>query len=200
MEHIGPYEIVDKIGHGGMGEVFLAKDPLCERLVAIKRIKPDLRSHDIMRKRFLREAKITASLYHPSIIPVHAIHEEGLYYVMPYVEGSTLKSLLRETLHREKQGTPVSLAFLIPMFVRICHAIAYCHARGILHRDLKPENILIGNFGQVIILDWGLAGPVTEDVSLPIDLKVQKGLTNPGKVVGTLPYMPPERVDGSPAN
>lgn len=203
---IGPYEVIQKLGHGGMGEVFLAKDPYCERNVAIKRIKPDLTKHDLIRKRFLREAKITASLCHPSIIPVYSIHqsENELYYVMPHVEGNTLKTILRETLHKEKKGDPhpigVSMTTLLSVFLNVCHAIAYCHSKGILHRDLKPENILVGNFGQVLIVDWGLAGSLQEiETPLPFDLSLKNGLTNPGKVMGTLPYMPPERVEGSPA-
>ena len=205
---IGPYEVVQRLGHGGMGEVFLAKDPDCERTVAIKRIKPNLTNHDLIRKRFLREARITASLCHPSIVPVYSIHQsdQELYYVMPYVEGTTLKNILRETLHREKRGDiphpiGVSMNALLKIFLNVCHAIAYCHSKGILHRDLKPENILVGNFGQVLIVDWGLAGSFGETENLlPFHLNVKAGLTNPGKVMGTLPYMPPERVEGKPAD
>ncbi len=205
---IGAYEVVHRLGAGGMGEVFLAKDPSCERHVAIKRIKPDLAEHELIRKRFLREARITASLCHPSIVPVYSIHqsESELYYVMPYVDGNTLKNILRETLHKEKNrdlphpiGT--SMEQLLGIFLNVCHAIAYSHSRGILHRDLKPENILIGSFRQVMILDWGLAGSFNETESLlPYNLKIAHGLTNPGKVMGTLPYMPPERVEGKPAS
>ncbi len=205
---IGPYEVAGRLGSGGMGEVFLAKDPDCERMVAIKRIKPDLTSNELIRKRFLREAKITASLCHPSIVPVYSIHqsENELYYVMPHVDGNTLKSILRETLHLEKRGEMphpigVSMNALLNIFLNVCHAIAYCHSKGILHRDLKPENILVGNFGQVLILDWGLAGLFGEkETPLPIEINIPNGLTNPGKVMGTLPYMPPERVDGKPAD
>lgn len=205
---IGPYEVVERLGAGGMGEVFLAKDPDCDRTVAIKRIKPDLTQHDLIRKRFLREARITASLCHPSIVPVYSIHqsESELYYVMPHVVGTTLKNILRETLHKEKKGEiphpiGVSMHALLNIFLKVCHAIAYCHSKGILHRDLKPENILVGNFGQVVIVDWGLAGSFQEiDTPLPFDLEIAKGLTNPGKVMGTLPYMPPERVEGKPAD
>ena len=205
---IGPYEVIERLGLGGMGEVFLAKDPDCDRSVAIKRIKPDLTPHELIRKRFLREAKITASLCHPSIVPVYSIHQTDseLYYVMPHVVGTTLKNILRETLHKEKNGEiphpiGVSMNALLNIFLKVCHAISYCHSKGILHRDLKPENILVGNFGQVLIVDWGLAGSLKEmDTPLPFDLDIPKGLTNPGKVMGTLPYMPPERVEGKPAD
>jgi len=205
---IGPYEVVERLGLGGMGEVFLAKDPSCERSIVIKRIKPELTENELIRKRFLREAKITASFCHPSIIPVYSIHqsENELYYVMPYVEGTTLKTILRETLHKEKNGEiphpiGVSKNALLNIFINVCQAISYCHSKGILHRDLKPENILVGNFGQVLIFDWGLAGSIEEkEIPIPLDFKVAKGLTNPGKVMGTLPYMPPERVEGKKAS
>jgi serine/threonine protein kinase len=207
-KNIGPYEVLKKIGHGGMGEVFLAKDPALDRNVAIKRIKPELASHDLIRKRFLREVKVTAALSHPSIIPVYSVHESEseLYYVMPFVDGTTLKNILRETLHKEKSGEThapisVSLKNLMNIFLNVCHAIAYCHSKGILHRDLKPENILVGSFGQSLIVDWGLAGSMEEkELSLPFQIEIPEGLTNPGKVMGTLPYMPPERVEGKPAD
>ena len=205
---IGPYEVIERLGHGGMGEVFLAKDSCCDRHVAIKRIKPSLTQHEIIRKRFLKEARITASLCHPSIVPVYSIHqaEDELYYVMPHVEGKTLKNILRETLRQEKHGSfphpiGVSISSLLNIFANVCHAISYAHSKGILHRDLKPENVLVGNFGQVLILDWGLAGHVQEkETPLPFNLRIPSNLTNPGKVMGTLPYMPPERVEGSPAD
>lgn len=211
-EKIGDFPILRRLGQGGMGEVFLAKDLSCDRLVAIKRIRPDLAHHEVIRNRFLKEANITASLFHQSIIPVYSVHntKDELYYVMPYVEGETLKTILRDTVQREKSGdTPhpigISIASLLKIFVNICQAMSYCHSRGILHRDLKPENILVGNFGQVLIFDWGLAGRIGEkDLkegvdSLEEDLR-EAQLTSPGKVLGTLCYMPPERMDGRPAD
>lgn len=209
-EEIGKYRVLKQLGHGGMGQVLLAQDPTCGRLVAIKRIREDLRAHKTIAKRFLREAHITASLYHPSIIPVYSIHEEEeeLYYVMPYVEGETLKNILRQTLLREKNNeTPHplggSINGLLRIFINVCQAVSYCHAKGFLHRDLKPENILVGNFGQVLILDWGLAGPMNEEEPVITDIlpprKISPHLTRPGKIFGTLSYMPPERVDGKPA-
>ncbi len=209
-EQIGKYRILRQLGRGGMGEVLLAEDPSCGRQVAIKRIREDLAKHPSIAKRFLREAHITASLYHPSIIPVYSIHqeEEELYYVMPYVEGESLKSILRKTLLCEKNNEPPhpigsSINKLIPIFFNVCQAVSYCHSRGLLHRDLKPENILVGNFGQVLIVDWGLAGAMNEQDTpspeIPNPQKTSPNLTRPGKVLGTLSYMPPERVDGKPA-
>ena len=218
-EKIGALYTCLSVSQGGMGEVFLGKDPSVDRVVAIKRVRSDLVEHSVVRKRFLKEAKITASLFHPSIIPVYSIHqsEKDLYYVMPFVEGGTLKEILRETIKREKaNATPhpigISIAQLLRIFTNVCQAVSYCHSMGILHRDLKPENILVGNFGQVIILDWGLAGFIDEkeDVmpeikllpenEIPQDKELAHNLTRPGKIIGTLSYMPPERVDGRPAN
>ncbi|MBM3201573.1 MAG: serine/threonine protein kinase [Chlamydiae bacterium] len=213
-QSVGRYAIKGLIGRGGMGEVFLAFDPICQRLVALKKIRDDLLKYSVMRSRFLKEAKIAAQLCHPSIVPVHEIQcdDDFLFYTMPYVEGQTLKSILTETRKREKQGQPphpigVSVTALMRIFLQICEAISYCHSRGLLHRDLKPENILVGEFGEVLILDWGLA----EGISAPqessestqeIDLinVEHANLTRPGKVVGTLSYLAPERVDGHPAD
>ncbi len=212
-EIIGPYKIQSRLARGGMGEVFLGKDPSVDRTLAIKRVRSDLIQHKVVRRRFLKEAKITASLFHPSIIPVYSIHqsENDLYYVMPYVEGATLKDILRDTIRREKSGSPphpigISITHLLRIFTSVCQAVSYCHSMGILHRDLKPENIMVGNFGQVLILDWGLAGYIDENEESMPEVKVvteerrsTHNLTRPGKVIGTLSYMPPERVDGEPA-
>jgi serine/threonine protein kinase len=208
---LGGFSILKQIGKGGMGEVLLGKDPSSGRFVAIKRIRTDMAHHEVLRERFLKEAKITASMFHPAIIPVYSIHEsEGeLYYVMPYVEGETLKTILRDTVRREKAGDPphpigFSIGELLRIFIRICEGLSYCHSMGILHRDLKPENILVANYGQVLIFDWGLAGYIGDpDAPLPEleqYLPFSSQLTRPGKVLGTLSYMPPERVEGKPAD
>lgn len=212
-ESIGPYTILSRIGRGGMGDVFLAKDPTCDRKIVIKRARDDLVNYEIIRKRLLKEAKITASLCHPSIVPVYSIEEteKDIYYVMPYIEGSTLKEILKKTheQYRETQQIchPIggSINALLRIFQNICQAISYCHSMGILHRDLKPENILIGHFGQVILFDWGLASLAQETTSepcldnLPPEKTENANLTRPGKILGTLSYMPPERVSGEKA-
>src|SRR5262249_45126125 len=149
MEKIGVYECTRLVGRGGMGEVFLAYDPVCEREVALKRIRTDLKNRKALKGRFLREAKTTSQLTHPGIIAIYPIYEEGdeIYYTMPYVEGKTLRQLL----HKEEE---ISIPSLLPIFKSVCQTIAYTHAKEIIHRDLKPENILVGNFGEVVILDW----------------------------------------------
>lgn len=188
-----------------MGEIILALDPICTRQVAIKRIRPELQKHTVIKNRFLREAEITARLTHPGIISIYSIeYEEGaMYYTMPYVEGETLRQIVRagqqEMRSPKKEGhKPASIPSLLPIFKSICQTISYAHSKGILHRDLKPENILVGKFGEVIVLDWGLALPIGEP-SIPSDLcegisfETSSDLTSPGKLIGTVAFMAPER-------
>lgn len=203
---VDQYEIIRSLGKGGMGEVFLVKDPLCAREVALKKIRDEMNGNKTMQERFLREAKVAALLTHPSIIPIYAISKENLYYTMPHVEGETLKQIVRQTREEEKNGEAVhpigsSIPTLIRIFLSVCQAIAYSHSRGILHRDLKPENIIVGKYGEVMLLDWGLADFIafpSEEVA--IDIPESHDLTRPGKIPGTLSYLPPERVRGEPSS
>lgn len=210
---IGAYQILQSIGKGGMGEVFLAYDTTCGRQLALKRIRPDLVEHRQLQNRFLKEAHITSQLAHPAIIPIYAIHSEKelVYYTMPFVQGETLKQIFRNARKKEKKGEKVdhigaSIPGLIRTFLSICQAAAYSHSKGVLHRDLKPENIIVGEYGQVLILDWGLAKLIKsddKDEDLSIETKKEEHslhqLTNIGKVVGTVAYMAPERAMGQPA-
>lgn len=206
-DKIGKYKILDRIAIGGMGETFLAQDPLLQRKIVIKRARPDLIGHQIIKDRFNKEARITSSLFHPSIIPVYSVSKSGdhLYYTMPFVEGKTLKQILRDSISEEKRGASSwSIGALLRIFINVCHGLSYCHDKGILHRDLKPENILVGEHGQVYIVDWGLSTHIDDMEEGPIpsilDFSVNKDLTRPGKVFGTLPYLPPERISGTKAN
>ncbi len=204
---IGPYQVIRNIGKGGMGEVFLAYDTTCGRRIALKRIREDLVSHTQMHYRFLKEARVTSQLTHPAIIPIYAIHEnDQIYYTMPFVEGETLKQIFRESAKRAKKSEKPhqiggSIPSLMRIFLTICQAVAYAHSHGVLHRDLKSENIIIGKYGEVMILDWGLAKlmriPEQENNS-ENPIKSSK-MTNLGKVVGTISYMAPERALGNPA-
>ncbi len=204
---IGPYEIIRMIGKGGMGEVYLAKDPICDREVALKRIKPTLSEKKIIQDRFLREARVTSHLSHPSIIPILNIHSSppDVYYTMPYAEGETLRRILYTTKEQERLGRPLhpigrSIPSLTRIFLQICQAIAYTHAKGIIHRDLKPENVIVGRYGEVMLLDWGLANFIDKikDEKEP-QIKVEgkdESLTRPGKIAGTLAFMAPELLTG----
>lgn len=211
---IGHYKIIKIIGSGGMGQVFLAYDTTCGRKIALKKIRTDLIQHQQLHNRFLHEARITSQLTHPAIIPIYAIHSENkvVYYTMPYVEGKTLKQLFATAHQYEKKGEKLdqigaSIPALIATFLSVCQAVAYAHSKGVLHRDLKPENIIVGPYGEVLILDWGLAKMIS-DSHLPTDSLEElpefdnahtNNLTNIGKVVGTVAYMAPERAMGNPA-
>lgn len=196
---LGPYKIISSIGRGGMGEVFQAYDTTCGRRIALKKVRDDFKEHPVVEERFLKEARITSQLTHPAIIPIYTLHPEpqNNYYTMPFVEGETLKQILRRARANEKKGGKLSdVTFSIPSLVRnfitICQAIAYAHSKKVLHRDLKPENIIVGRFGEVLILDWGLA-----QLWDPEALKTKPA--KQAKVVGTLSYMPPERLFGAEA-
>lgn len=210
---IGRYQILDSIGKGGMGEVFLAYDPICGRRIALKRIRPDMIVHKQMHRRFLREARITSQLTHPAIIPIYAIKiEQDLsYYTMPFVEGKTLKDILSFARKQEKMGTKPdhlsSIPSLIRIFLNVCQAIAYAHSKGVIHRDVKPNNIIVGRYGEVLILDWGLAKLVKDETDLPEELNedeekssLTEEETRAGKIVGTVAYLAPERAFGHEAN
>ncbi|MFQ5729418.1 MAG: serine/threonine-protein kinase PknD [Waddliaceae bacterium] len=208
---IGPYQVLRSLGKGGMGEVLLAYDTKCGRRVALKKIRADLAEHGHLHNRFLKEARITSQLTHPAIIPIYAIQDETdiVYYTMPFVQGETLKQILRITRDQQKKGEKLhhiggSIPALIRIFIKVCQAIAYAHSKGVLHRDLKPENIIIGEYGEVLILDWGLAKLIStpesddEKISAPSPHPFHE-LTRLGKVVGTVSYMAPERALGNPA-
>lgn len=208
------YQLLESIGKGGMGEVFLAFDTACGRRIALKRIRSDLLDHPQIRHRFLKEAHITCQLTHPAIIPIYSIQSAQLsaFYTMPFVEGETLKQVIRKTRQQEKKGEKLdhiggSIPALMRIFITICQAVGYAHSKGVLHRDLKPENIIIGKYGEVLILDWGLAKYIhtsqSDEDEKPFHPSIPQpknnAITRLGKVVGTIAYMAPERALGQPA-
>jgi len=191
---IGPtlshYRILEKIGQGGMGEVFLAHDTSLDRKVAIKFLPEPLRQDETARKRFLREARSAAALDHPYICSIHEVGEaEGKsFIVMEYVEGQTLKD-------RVAQG-PVPLKEAMEWAVEIAEALAVAHEKGIIHRDLKPSNIMLPRTGHAKVMDFGLAKQVSGTEQFGSQEATLTGLTKEGTTVGTLPYMSPEQVQG----
>jgi serine/threonine protein kinase/tetratricopeptide (TPR) repeat protein len=198
VQAIGSYKILETLGRGGMGEVYLAHDPATGRNVALKRIRPDLLENKAILRRFLREAKVAGSLTHPSIVPIFSIHAEppDVYYTMAYVEGETLRKILRTA----KEGGGGSIPELSRIFLQICEAIAYTHSKNVLHRDLKPENIIVGKYGEVMIIDWGIAESIgSSEEAVEVKNKNPK-ITRPGKIAGTLAYMAPERIQGHPSS
>ena len=148
------YNFVKELGRGGMGTVYLAEDTELDRLVAIKVLNtPEVT--DDLRNRMIREAQIIARLEHPGIVPVHdvgTLPDGRIYYAMKFVRGSRLDEYAAEG---------ASLRDRLRKFQAVCDAVAFAHAHGVIHRDLKPQNIMIGSFGEVLVLDWGVAKILT---------------------------------------
>ena len=178
---IGKYDVIDIIGRGGMGVVYQAKDPVLDRLVAIKMMNVDVHENADFLERFYREAKSTASLRHPNIVTVYDLgeYQNRPFLVMEYLEGNSLESLLRTR-------RPMTVVEKINIIIEICQGLGYAHQRGVIHRDIKPANIMVSNDGSVKIVDFGIArlGDNT--------------LTRTGQVVGSLYYMPPEQLRDKP--
>ena len=181
--NIGPYEVVQKLGEGGMGAVFKAKDPKLDRYVALKTIAAAMASDPGRKRRFMQEAKAASALNHPNIITIYEIAEweNAPYIAMEFIEGQTL---------RELAGQPVDLGTLLPILRQLAEAIAVAHAAGIVHRDIKPENVMLRPDGYVKVLDFGLAR-----LSASIDAQSETA-TGPGTVLGTARYMSPEQARG----
>ena len=191
------YRLLNELASGGMGTVYLAEDTELVRHVAIKVLHaPDLNND--LRRRMVREAQIIAGLEHPGIVPVHDVGElpDGrVFYAMKYVRGSRLDEYAAQT---------DSIGERLRKFQAVCDAVAFAHAHGVIHRDLKPQNIMIGSFGEVLVLDWGVAKilrqsepAMSAEVSLEADTLIKNaGDTKHGTVIGTRDYMSPEQARG----
>ncbi len=185
-QKVGSFEIIEMIGRGGMGVVYLAHDTKLDRSVAIKSIPVELQASSTARARFHREAKLLASLNHPNIAVIHEIIEqdEGAgYLILEYIPGETLaQRIAREPLKFEET---LSIA------QQVAEAVSAAHDKGVIHRDLKPGNIKITPDGRVKVLDFGLA-----KASVSEDKNVENTVTQPGHVIGTPAYMSPEQARG----
>ena len=181
------YEIVEKLGEGGMGVVYKARDPRLQRLVALKVLPADRSSDPVRRARFLREARAAAALSHPHIVTVHDIASDGGtdFIVMEHVSGRPLSHRIREG------GLPLGEALRIG--IQVADALAAAHAAGVVHRDLKPANVMIAADGRARVLDFGLATLASEEHG-------SERLTSDGVVMGTITYMSPEQSVGEPAD
>jgi serine/threonine protein kinase/Leucine-rich repeat (LRR) protein len=155
------YTIGSPVAQGGMGTILHARDLNLRRTVAMKVILPDKHDHEQYHLRFLQEAQLTAQLEHPNIVPVHELgaDEQGKpFYTMKFVQGITLREVLEKIKAGDSEAIAVfSLAHLLTIFQKVCDAGAFAHSRGVVHRDLKPENIMLGEYGEVLVMDWGLA-------------------------------------------
>ena len=192
--HLGPYEILDCIGRGGMGLVYRARDPRLDRQVAIKLLLPDMAGDPQARERLRREALAAAALDHPFICKSFEIGEEGdaLFLVMEYIAG--------ETLHRRLQDGRMLLSETLRVAGEMADALEEAHAKRLLHRDLKPSNIMITHQGHVKVMDFGLAKRIADRPPDPNSTvyaeKRSAQLTVPGTLLGTPDYMSPEQVKG----
>lgn len=204
------YTWVSEVGRGGLGQVWLARDNDLVREVALKEIKAEAASSEAV-KRLIKEAQITGQLQHPNIVPVYEVRRgERPFYTMKLVRGKTLAATIKEHHEKRRAGheDPLSMTRLMSVFINICDALAYAHSRGIIHRDLKPQNIVLGDFGEAIVLDWGLArrlhGNQEDDTERdhtqvsPVSLSddAHTDATQTGAALGTPAYMAPEQAAG----
>ena len=175
-----------------MGEVYLAQDTKLDRKVAIKLIRPDALAEEHLKKRLLREAQAAAKLDHPNICAIYDVNEAGpfTFIVMQYIEGETLA----EKMTRE----PLSISTTLTIVEQAAEGLAEAHAHGIVHRDIKPQNMMLTQRGQLKLLDFGLAKQMLSSDSVDNEAPTQELLSTPGHVVGTMPYMSPEQVQGEP--
>ncbi|KAF0246189.1 MAG: hypothetical protein FD180_931 [Planctomycetota bacterium] len=203
------YRFGAEIGRGGLGRVVEALDSTLERDVAIKLVLPELPA--VLQERFAREARLTAKLDHPNVVPVHDFGEipaaqgRQLFLCMKRVRGRSLAEVIAQLARGDVEAARKwSRARLLGVLQDICLGVAYAHSKGIIHRDLKPSNVMIGDFGETLILDWGLAreggDPPEAEPGMRTRLRAPKvgssTLTMEGDVLGTPAYMPPEQANG----
>lgn len=217
--HIRKYQKKTTIGKGGMGEVLKVLDRDLRREVAMKMLRPQrdtgVSAEDVFR--FMKEAQATGRLEHPNIIPVHDLGVDGegqIYFTLKYVQGVSLKEVIKG---RSENGTMengrrfrdvFNARHLIEVFISICQGVAYAHSKNIIHRDLKPENVMLGKFGEVLVMDWGLAKilsrgksvqpPASSEAALDLNLRptLDSSMTLEGDIAGTPSYMSPEQAAG----
>ena len=188
-ETVSHYRILEKLGQGGMGEVFLAQDTTLDRKVALKFLPEELQQDPTARKRFLREAKSAAALDHPFICKIYEIGkaQDRTFIAMEYIQGMNLEE-------RFVKG-PLPIEDVLEIAWEIADALEGAHRRGIVHRDLKPANVMLIPEGHIKVMDFGLAKRVTPEGE---EENVSTVLTQDGAAVGTVPYMSPEQVRGKP--
>jgi serine/threonine protein kinase len=210
---INRFSEVRTIGLGGIGSVLSGHESSLKRNIAIKILRPAYRSKKKFLNRFIREARATAQIEHPNIVPVHELgvmDELGVYFTMKKVEGENLRTLI----HKIKEGNPEYVAKytrtrLLEIFIAACNGVAFAHSKGIVHRDLKPANIMVGDFGEVLVMDWGLVKYIGDnnlaDEDHKIDLETNIAdlgvrddsmITLDGSISGTPAFMAPEQAGG----
>lgn len=200
------YSGFENFEEGGVAQLRVCLDKNLGRRVLMKSLHAHLSEEEMEQKRFLREARVTAQLQHPATVPVYELGRDvdgRLYFTMKRVVGKTLRHILEQIAAKNREyvdGYP--LEERLNIFVQVCQAVAYAHAQGVIHRDLKPANIIVGEFGEVMLLDWGLAKVFDEpdefaDHVFQSTSAAQLALTFPGKRYGTPLYMSPEQAEGN---
>jgi serine/threonine-protein kinase len=202
------YTLTTLHAKGGIGQVWRAHDAQLGRDIALKELQPERAGDARLRRYFITEAQVTGQLEHPGIVPVYELMQpagDGLpFYTMRFVQGRTLRAATRVYHEKRKAGKagPLDLRELLDAFVKVCQTVAYAHARGVIHRDLKGQNIVLGDFGEVIVLDWGFAkvlGQAEQELASPpvvVPAKAGANGTMAGEVIGTPAYMAPEQAEG----
>jgi tRNA A-37 threonylcarbamoyl transferase component Bud32 len=202
------YALLQLHAQGGIGRVWRARDEDLGREVALKELRPEQAETPASVARFVEEARVTGQLEHPGIVPVHELAQRPadghFFYTMRFVKGRTLHDAIKD-YHRKRQAGqpgPLDLREQLTAFVAVCNAVAYANSRGVLHRDLKPQNVALGDFGEVLVLDWGLARVLGQDngaaslAPVTVPPEVAREATLQGQVLGTPSYMPPEQAEG----
>ena len=189
-KQIGHYQVLSRIGRGGMGEVFLSQDTRLNRKVALKLLRSDLTANEDRLRRFQQEAQAASALNHPNILTIHEIGQEAslLYIATEYVEGETLRQHISQA--------PMALGQALDVAIQVASALSAAHQAGIVHRDVKPENVILRRDGYVKVLDFGLAKlaePKGLETGAPTLPRIE---TEPGMVMGTVSYMSPEQARG----
>ncbi len=200
----GRYELGEEVGRGGMGAVLRARDPRLGRELTVKVLRGGQSSPELLR-RFVEEAQVCGQLQHPGIVPVHdlgTLPDGRPFFAMKLVKGRTLAELLRE-----RPTSADDLPHLLTIFEAVCQAVAYAHSKGVIHRDLKPANVMVGAFGEVQVMDWGLAkvirpqgGAPAEDATAASVVRTVRSASGDesrdGQAMGTPAYMAPEQARG----
>ncbi len=190
---------------GGLGQVWLARDLDLDRDVALKEIRPEHAADPRRWERFVQEARLTGRLDHPGVVPIYEVARkpdgEQPFYTMRFVRGRTLAQAVREHAEKRRRGAGdgVELQALLSAFVAVCNTIAFAHSRGVIHRDLKGDNVILGDFGEVIVLDWGIAKALGEPDQSGAGSRLEEDSalrTEEGDVIGTPAFMSPEQAAG----